>query len=386
MFTKNQNLRRNKKSKLFAFLPVLLISLTLLALVSRPTVAEIRADPEQQVARAWKLAQQSGAYHFRTQVEQTTFPAPKLSNVGRTSTRERFDLQGWIDQPQDLLELSLWPNGRRALDAQQGADGGALDIRVESGRAYSRSDGGEWQEIDNMTDLFAPGGDPLGIMAGAKNIQLVEVETREIPGAPALQFAHYSYDMDGPAFAVYMRDQLERHLRERGELPSYLNLETPAVYEQSSGQGDIWLDEQGLPYRLTTHLDFPRQANGERVSVDFTSDFFDFDQARLAQSGVKVWQDPVAWATHQLPSTPAEKRDLGLVAGSWMFMGAVGLVSITHWRDRRFYTIVALLVIVSMVSTPLVRANRCPEQCRLGQCPPISRDLVGANDYRPMCR
>ena len=357
MFTKKQNLRR-KRSRQFAFLPVLLISLILLAFFIQPTVAEIRANPnpEQQVARAWELAQQSGAYRFRTQVEQTTFPAPMLSNVGRTSTRERFDLQGRIDQPQDLLELSLWPNGRRAMDVQDGAAGGPLDIRVESGRAYSRSDGDEWQEIDNVADLFAPGGDPLGIMAGAKNIRLVEVETREIPGAPALQFAHYSYEMNGPAFAAYMRDQLERHLQEQGELPPNLDLETPAIYEQSTGQGDIWLDEQGLPYRLTTHLDFPRQANGERVSVEFTSDFFDFDQTRLAQSTVKPWQDPVAWVNHRLPSTPAEKRDLGLGISSWMFIGAVGLVGVANWRDRRFYTIVALLVIASMVSTPLVRA------------------------------
>ena len=59
------------------------------------------------IREAWTLAQQSGVYRFRTTVEQTTFPAPRLTNVGRSSQTDRFVMQGQVDRPQDRIEMTV---------------------------------------------------------------------------------------------------------------------------------------------------------------------------------------------------------------------------------------------------------------------------------------
>ena len=83
----------------------------------------------------------------------------------------------------------------------------------------------------------------------------------------------FTFDLDGPVFANYMRDQLESYLRDKGELPLNLRLDSSRTYQQMTGQGEILLDERGLPLRLTIHLVYPPGKDNERVEADITTDF-----------------------------------------------------------------------------------------------------------------
>ncbi len=94
----------------------------------------------------------------------------------------------------------------------------------------------------------------------------------------------FTFDLDGPALANYIRDQLEAYLRRTGELPAGLYLDAPDSLRQATGNGEVWIDNDGLPLRLTMHIEYPQQANGERVETDIQTDFSNFPREMLAKA------------------------------------------------------------------------------------------------------
>ncbi len=115
-----------------------------------------------------------------------------------------------MDRANEAMELTLW---------SPGADRDGVVLRVAKGKAYGRLDAeSDWQEIPNPTDIFAPGGDLLGFLVAAENIQ--EVESREYEAAEAkndvdaftpysllpTSYSHYTFDINGPRYATYVRE------------------------------------------------------------------------------------------------------------------------------------------------------------------------------------
>lgn len=47
-------------------------------------------SPDKAVQDAWKPAQEIGVYHFNTDIERTTYPAPAIANVVKSSSTETF--------------------------------------------------------------------------------------------------------------------------------------------------------------------------------------------------------------------------------------------------------------------------------------------------------
>ncbi|MCB0115988.1 MAG: hypothetical protein KDD84_17930, partial [Caldilineaceae bacterium] len=166
-------------------------------------------EAEQIVQRAWLLAQQAGAYDFYTEIEQTTYHAPALTNVGRPALVESLYLEGSTDTRSESLELAIW-QGSSVLHRDQ-----AYEVRVDGDKSYGRAGGGEWAEIDDMTSLFAPGRDTLGYLHGIKRVQEMPINADV-----SADYRRFRFDLDGPAFAEYMRQQLEDQLRSAGKLPS----------------------------------------------------------------------------------------------------------------------------------------------------------------------
>jgi len=126
---------------------------------------------EALVVQDWQRAQQSGAYDFRSNIEQTTYPAPSLANAARPPRPEYLATEGSIDQPGRTMEMSLWQDGSFNPDT-------AISVRVEDGLALGRRGLGEWQEMDNVANAFAPGGDLLGFLAAVENLQPAGSQTR----------------------------------------------------------------------------------------------------------------------------------------------------------------------------------------------------------------
>jgi hypothetical protein len=179
-----------------------------------------------------------------------------------------------------------------------------VEVRVEGEQSYGRAIGGEWQTIDNFADAFAPGNDLMAYLAGASNLQRVAAER-----SAASSYTGYSFDVDGPAFATYLRNQLERDLAQKGTLPAGLSLDSSNIYRGITGQGQVWIDERGLPLRLTVHVVYPQQQNGERVEADIKTDFSGFPPTVEAKSPLARWM-----GTLNLPRTPRDWQQAGAQA------------------------------------------------------------------------
>jgi len=352
---------------------VVVLGFLLCLVVPPPLVSAEVPPPARAVQQAWRNAHAAGGYHFATQIAQITYPAPALVNVGRSSRRDELYLTGEAHLPPELtpvswasasgsqrsLHMTLWQHGGSILNP---ADG--IEIRIEGDQAHGRQGQGPWQEIDDFSGAFAPGQDLMGYLAGATNIREVPRERfgdtggRDEDPDHALRVTHYVFDVDGPDFADYLRDQLEAYYRQRGELPMGLSLESPREFQAVTGEGTLSIDDRGLPRRLTVHLVYPPRRDGQRIEAHITTDFSRFVSPELATS-IAFAEHPGAWLTTtlRLPQNRASWGWLGqralLAAASLGLLASV----VFYRRSRYVYTVVALAMIVAMVLGPVLQGH-----------------------------
>ena len=309
-------------------------------------------DPARAMRDAWERARATGVYSFATDLVQTTYPAMILSNAGRGPGQNELYLEGGVNLPKQSMTLQLWQGSGSVL-----IQGNGSEARIEDGKAWVRRPGGSWQESQDFSSSFAPGADPLAFLAGMKNVR--SAPSSESAGAAAA--AHYAFDLDGRAFATYVRDSLEEQLRDRGELPLNVTLETPAVFKTAKGSGELWVDDRGLPLRLTVHLVFAELSDGSHLEADIKTDFSGFP-VQLADTP-RLAEDPLAWAgaalgLNGLAVSPAEAAKTAGPGGA-VACGALALALIVGCRrSRRLYVAVVIAVTVSMVVVPLLQSQQ----------------------------
>ena len=345
----------NRTKKFRYHIVILLASLSIFGFLRLPLGEQplVQADsPRAIVDHAWEMAEASGAYEFRSQFEQTTYPAPSLANVGASSVTDRFALDGDINRPDETMTLTLFPNGSRSPE-------NGISLYVDGDKAYGLRPGGGWEPLqENPGDLFAPGGDPLGYLAAAEEIRFVGTE------ADALDQEHrqYAFDFDGEAFANFARQQLEQQMQAEGKLPQGMELSTPDVYRNTVGEGQIWLDEAGLPSRMTVTLNLPPEANGEQATVVLQTDFYSFDHERIAIAQANPWTDGYTWLTSTLflPENVAKIQAIGIQLSVAIILIVLAFMVITSSpkHRRQFLVAVNLSLVVMMLLSPLLHSHQ----------------------------
>ena len=103
---------------------IISVVLLIVGFATVPRVSEAGRPPssEDVVQRAWRLAQESGAYRFSTEIVQTTYPAPALVNVGRSSRQDTVHIEGETSLPERTMRMSLWQGGGSLLNPQDGVE------------------------------------------------------------------------------------------------------------------------------------------------------------------------------------------------------------------------------------------------------------------------
>ena len=306
--------------------------------------------PQNAVVRAWELAQASGTYQYRSEIEQTTYPAPSITNAGRQPQQDHITLEGDIDIVAETMAMTLW------TDSSYNPDTG-IQIRVENGEAYGRLGEGKWEAIDNVADAFAPGGDPLSFVAGMDNVQEQGGQALALGNEQSLNLTHYTFDLNGPLYAKHLRQVLEAQLRARGELPMGVSLDTPSHYHDMTGNGALWLTADGLPHRLLIEMTLPLPENGEWAEATITTDFFDFDHNRLEAAAVPFWQSPQTWTTSQIATNPQLVQQTNLFVFFVALFIIMGWIVVQYGWSRRFYKIIVILYIISSLANPLLQGE-----------------------------
>lgn len=344
------HLQRSKR--LFhIFLLFFLTGILLLLVWQLPIVqADASTSPQQLIAQAWQLAQDSGRYAFDSQIAQTTYPLPSLTNAGRPPENQQIALAGQVDKAAETTEITFW-------HGVQGSPEQGMTIRTENGRSQRRLGLGEWETIQENTDFFVPNNDPLVFLQVAANIQDAGTDTIEL-GDHSLTYQLYTFDIDATEYSHIMRQRLEEHLAQYGRLPDNLTLETPALYRDMTGTGQLWLDADGLPSRLTLDLQLPPQDKVGRTEASFTSDFHGYDRSRIALASAALWQNPQSWwAFHQV-SLAADVRQTAvpflLILLIVLFLSLI----LPYRRTKAFNAALSFFVVISILTGPLLQGHQ----------------------------
>ncbi|MEZ4736516.1 MAG: hypothetical protein R3E79_56235 [Caldilineaceae bacterium] len=197
----------------------------------------------QQLQAAWQRAGAIGQYDYHSTILQTSTPATTLSNAGRSPQTQRIRIDGSLDKAADATQMQLQIGQRPPIA-----------IKIEAGQAYGRqSNGDEWTKLEQMPDLFAPDGDPLGFLVAMEKVREIGPNERGMDdiSAPAELVAtryagnesltRYAFDLSGPKFAGYVKTQMEAELRRKGELPLQANLSSAGQYVAMTGHGELWI-------------------------------------------------------------------------------------------------------------------------------------------------
>ncbi|MCP4418904.1 MAG: hypothetical protein GY805_19990, partial [Chloroflexi bacterium] len=325
-------------------LPIIFIISLIIGQIVSVSAAQQPPSPERIVQSAWALAQESDRYSYRADIAQTTYPAPRLTNAGKSPIEDRLALEGTVNLSARTMQMTLWNDG--SYDPNTG-----IELKIEGDRAYGRFGQTEWQEVDNIADIFAPGGDPLAFLAGVTNIQVGETHAQN------LNYTQYTFTLDGLAFARHIQQQLEARLREQGQLPAGLELSTSNLYRTMSGQGELWIGDDGLPLRLIIDAEFPPQDGNGRTAATITTDYYAFDHEQINAAAIRFFADPQTWISHRLSDVPAvQQAATNLVL--LLIVVIVSLFAVLRWRSRRLYTAVILLIIISQLLTPLLQGQQ----------------------------
>jgi hypothetical protein len=282
------------------------------------------------VAAAWQATMARGSYHFESELIQTNRPRPSIMNVGRSSREQRFRLEGQNDLQATNMHLWIWAGGGNLLDRKQ-----ATEVRIANGKTLVREAGGDWQETADLTGTLAPGGDFMSYLAGLRNVERVGTESKA-----GFTYTRYRFELDGPRIAAYVRDQMQRSLSARGELPTGMQLEPPQEFVQMSGAGELWVREDGLPLRQILDLRFPDQRD-EEITARIDTTFRDF-----ALPNQRFW--------------PAPSMLWDLLANSLfiLFGGLFAGMIIVQRRSRVLYSAVTLAIITTILAGPLLQSQQ----------------------------
>ncbi|MCB0194085.1 MAG: LamG domain-containing protein, partial [Anaerolineae bacterium] len=343
---------------------ILIIAGFLLLWLWPTLVAAMPLTAKYQVEQAWQRANQMAGYAYQTRAIQTIHPAAQVENIGRRVETSRIEVEGAIDRLAETMQLDLWPNGKGSPQV--------ISLKIEDGLAYGRlQTEADWTALDTPpTDLFAPGGDPLGFLVAAHNVREISPDdaTRQAdPLARTFVDANtrrYTFDLNGLQYARFMRSQLEDTLRRQGELPPGLSLDLSRHYVDMVGHGEIWINAAGLPVHQVIHLKFPpdRQAL-EWVEADITTDFRDWalgaDEQGFLLLVRRLWNNPTT-LLHNSPFTihHSQFAPIGLILGFSLLLSGLTLLIVTYRRSPLVYGTLIAAVLLSMLGMPLLQANR----------------------------
>ncbi len=217
----------------------------------------------------WQHVHQSGAYQYNAEVIQTNTPRPSVTNAGRESKSTTLYLEGETNLDTEVLQLRLWSEGGSVLLPES-----ALEIKVDDQMAQARKGNGAWEEIEDFTGLFAPGGDFMAYTRAAENVITHPPEVRSTLLGD-IEVIRYTFDINGYKFATQMRSRMTEQANREG-LPPGVRLELPRMYKEMSGTGELWVGSDGLPLHQQFTLNFPPNQHGDATTADIIVNFSDF--------------------------------------------------------------------------------------------------------------
>jgi hypothetical protein len=206
---------------------------------------------ERALGEARQQVEENGAYSFTADIEQTLIPRPVVSMIGESSQRVDMRLDGDVSQP-DLASLQLRFEG-------DGANAQPLVFQQEGSDTYLLKDG-ERIKIDSPTAGALPTTDMMTYLAAAENITLLDSVNEPV------ELTRYGFDISGTRLIQVFGAQ-------NGSTNSQTELSLSPTLRNTTGSGEVWIDEDGFPRRQIIDLNIPEITDEYNTAVHIIVDY-----------------------------------------------------------------------------------------------------------------
>ncbi|MCP4129015.1 MAG: hypothetical protein GY753_18440, partial [Gammaproteobacteria bacterium] len=352
--------------RLLLFALSLIVTLTIsgsLVLALQNAGAE---TPEQVIAVALERARAQESFHTVADIDQTLIPRPVPANRGQRDQRTSMRILGDVAQS---TRFDGSEERRARLQFYAETEEAPVEMILAGSKAYVGYQG-KWQEVEDPLGGVAPGGDTLGYLVAARDVAEVETVVTTAEG----KFRRYTFTLDGDRYAEYQRDRMQHMLS--GRLPQGTELKKNPQLVAMSGEGELWLDAEGLPRRQILNLNMPEASERYEAQVHMIIDFTRFGDhipaiqlpQASAESGALVLPEP-SQSPSEKTSQAASSLNIELVAKALRPLSPLALrvfiilpllivALLLVRRKRTLYTAVVIAMIVLMVVQPLLQAGQ----------------------------
>jgi hypothetical protein len=237
------------------------------------SAASPAAQSAQALEAAWLRAQAAGNYRFDADITQVLEPRAVPEMVGQREATLSFTLDGAVQLPERAyLEMRAAANGRATP---------AVVLLREEGRTYTLQDG-VLTLTQDPTGVPLVEADMLGYLGAAENVRALEDVS--VGGQTLTRLA---FDISGPRLAERARDHAQEALRARPGAPEGATVSLSPVLQRLSGQGELWLDADGLPVRQILDLRVPAMSEIYDARLHMAVDLRDFGQVQALPRAVQ---------------------------------------------------------------------------------------------------
>jgi hypothetical protein len=219
-----------------------------------------RQMPYTQVSNAWQMAQLSGAYEFRSEVDQVTNYPPRLSNYAKPSVHEQYVIEGSVDESNQTTQLAIINRTNR---------GASFEVRRTRGQTYMRQQGGKWtavNAIENVSQLNA-----LSYLAGMRDITVKDKNNLS-----------YGFVFDGKQFTDHFARLLAAD-QSHGitHNADWYSVAQSTQLRQARGDGTISIDKDGLPSSMAMTMTMPETTRTGAVNATIKTTFLNYARTGL---------------------------------------------------------------------------------------------------------
>src|SRR4051812_25281330 len=109
---------------------------------------------------------------------------------------------GYIWREQRTCVRTRWRCGSGPMEAASLRARRGSQSRSSMARPMCATATGDWQETGSLTTGIAPQGDFMAYLSAVRGVQAHAPETHA-----GIRLTRYSFTVDGPAFAAFVRDQ-----------------------------------------------------------------------------------------------------------------------------------------------------------------------------------
>ena len=337
------------------------------------------STPKDTIIDAIKLAREQDGYHVVTDIEQTVIPKAMPTSLGKGGQTNAMRVLGDVSIG---TRLDGGDDTRAHLQFYAAPGESPIEMLMAGDKVYVGYQG-QWKQAQDPLGGLVPGGDYLSFLDAVRDV--VELE----PATTATGvYRHFSFTIDSELYAEYQRQRMQYLLA--GRIPQGVELQASPTLLNMGGEGELWIDAQGLPHRQIIHLDMPGVTDRYDANANLIIDFSRFGDPitpiempqATGSNGALVLpksQQTLADATSLEPGVidgnPATSRFQPLTSGLDSLRSildglsprlllillvlpflALAVLVVLYRRNRKIYIIIATAIIAVMVIQPLAQA------------------------------